>query len=561
MISLENWFYKKSKKPLLIAAGSIVAVQCCIIALVLYQTSRSQVNGIKKVVSNMATLGIEQSNRNLIESAAETAVEHFGVNTVLICSGTETEFSFPFASSRCDNLKKEAFFEKLIKLQPSGFEKYQMYFYADKLHGARPFIWMALFLFLFIVVVLSIIFWVQNSFKREIITPIGGELLSDKPVNIVELENLRKMISEKTTAIEAQAKASVVMNHKKSLSHNIRSKVQTLKGVYADIKGTISKNDQEVMESLIKSFSSMTDKLSHYVSKENQQEYLTEGSFFEAMKIANEQKALTDITSLVQSSLELKEKELSSLKKAHIKISSDIELSNTFSLLPELELYSIISNILNNSIEADCTKIDVKLKASNDFVAITVTDNGNGVPENIKSSLFSLGKTEGKEQGTGYGLFHAYEFTKSWGGSIEFVDVEKDGSVFKIKLPLWRHPKIKLENVSTVAVLDDDEMVHQKWNRLLSEKEHIKLKKFTDSDSFAAWVTGSETNFDGLVCFVDNDLGEEQTSGSELIESLGIKHVSSLVTNRYDDPTLIRYCASCEINLIPKPAMSELIRA
>ena len=123
-----------------------------------------------------------------------------------------------------------------------------MYFYVNRLHGTAPFIWMAFFSFLFILIVLFILFRVQSSFKNEIISPIENQLLSDKTIGIIELESLRKSILDNVSAVEANAKASVIMNHKKSLSHNIRSKVQTLQGVYKSIEGSISESDRGVME-------------------------------------------------------------------------------------------------------------------------------------------------------------------------------------------------------------------------------------------------------------------------------------------------------------------------
>ena len=419
---------------------------------------------------------------------------------------------------------------------------------------------MAFFSFLFILIVLFILFRVQSSFKNEIISPIENQLLSDKTIGIIELESLRKSILDNVSAVEANAKASVIMNHKKSLSHNIRSKVQTLQGVYKSIEGSISENDRAIMKSLIKSFSSMTDKLSHYVSKETRQEYFTEETFFEAMKASNEQKALIDVASLLRSSVELKNKELSSLNKSHIKIRAMVENEHVFSILPELELYSIVSNILNNSIEADCTKVDLKLSSTDGFIQIDIHDNGSGVPEELKPSLFNFGKTQGKKEGTGYGLFHAREFLRSWGGSIDLLDPDKRGTKFEIKIPLWTTPKMQLNLAKTIAVLDDDEIVHQNWNKRLSNQPNTELKSFTDSTAFSSWITSSEVIFDGLTCLIDNDLGYEQSSGSELIKSLGIKDISSLVTNRYDDPSLVSYCHKYEINLIPKPIIPILLK-
>lgn len=70
-------------------------------------------------------------------------------------------------------------------------------------------------------------------------------------------------------------------------------------------------------------------------------------------------------------------------------------------------------------------------------VEIRVTDNGNGIPENIKDKIFQpFFTTKPTGQGTGLGLSLSYDIiTKAHGGSIEVKTTEK-GSEFIVKLPM-----------------------------------------------------------------------------------------------------------------------------
>lgn len=559
MISLDKWFSEKSKKPLITASIVIVVAQICLITFGLYQKDKSQTSGIENIVSNMATLGIEQSNRNLIESAVEMAIEELGVNKVLICNGEETEYSYPFGVSRCDNPPKVSSFEKLIAITPSGFSQYKMSFYANRLHGAMPYLWVIALSLVFLGFVLVKIFTVQQVFKDEIISPIEKRLLSNEAIAIKELEDLRQKIAEQTEAHKAKAKASVIMNHKKSLSHNIRSRVHSLKGVYSDIKDLISEGDRKALESLIRSFTSMTNKLTLYVGTDSKQEYLTEATFFEAMKSANKQKALVNVADLLRSSADLKGIEISESKKSSVTINLKCEEENIFSSLTELEFLSILSNIMNNSVEAGATEINIDQHSDDDTIQINIADNGKGVPKEVASSLFDFGETSGKENGTGYGLFHAKEFLKSWGGSIALVNTDSSGTEFQITIPKWQHQNILLKASQVIAILDDDETIHQDWKKITKDNKDLTLKIFYDGDAFSSWVSTANVDFDNLICFVDNDLGENKTTGSELIESLGINSVSSLVTNRFDDPDLIEFCEEHKIDLIPKPLIHTLV--
>ena len=303
----------------------------------------------------------------------------------------------------------------------------------------------------------------------------------------------------------------------------------------------------------------MTNKLTLYVGTDNKQEYLTEATFFEAMKSANKQKALVNVADLLRSSADLKEIEISESKKSSATVSLKCGEENIFSSLTELEFLSILSNIMNNSVEAGATEINIGLHSDDDTIQININDNGKGVPKEVASSLFDFGETSGKENGTGYGLFHAKEFLKSWGGSIVLMNTDSSGTQFQITIPKWQHQNISLKADQVIAILDDDETIHQDWKKITEENKDLTLKTFYDGEAFSSWVSTADVDFDNLICFVDNDLGENKTTGSKLIESLGINSVSSLVTNRFDDPDLIEFCKEHKIDLIPKPVIQDLI--
>lgn len=84
-----------------------------------------------------------------------------------------------------------------------------------------------------------------------------------------------------------------------------------------------------------------------------------------------------------------------------------------------IELERVVSNILNNAIEASDSKkqIDVSIFDS-DIETLRIIDQGIGIPTLILSKLGVKGATFGKAKGTGLGLFHAKNCMESWGGSL-----------------------------------------------------------------------------------------------------------------------------------------------
>jgi signal transduction histidine kinase len=82
-------------------------------------------------------------------------------------------------------------------------------------------------------------------------------------------------------------------------------------------------------------------------------------------------------------------------------------------------------------------EVSVQTKKLNDKVQITVTDNGNGIPQNIVDKIFQpFFTTKPTGQGTGLGLSLAYDIVKAHGGEIRVETKGGDGTEFIIRLPL-----------------------------------------------------------------------------------------------------------------------------
>ncbi len=83
-------------------------------------------------------------------------------------------------------------------------------------------------------------------------------------------------------------------------------------------------------------------------------------------------------------------------------------------------------------------RVLVTTKKSGNGIVITVTDNGNGIPENIIEKIFQpFFTTKPTGQGTGLGLSLAYDIiTKGHGGELKVNSVAGEGTALIITLPL-----------------------------------------------------------------------------------------------------------------------------
>ncbi len=113
----------------------------------------------------------------------------------------------------------------------------------------------------------------------------------------------------------------------------------------------------------------------------------------------------------------------------------------------------------------------------NDFVCISISDTGKGIPDSIKSNIFSpLFTTKEKGKGTGLGLSMAYNIVKNHKGYITFDSIVNHGTTFYIYLPYvdinnYNKEKyeIKGEQKIGIMVVDDDLYIRQTTEQILKE--------------------------------------------------------------------------------------------
>jgi signal transduction histidine kinase len=105
------------------------------------------------------------------------------------------------------------------------------------------------------------------------------------------------------------------------------------------------------------------------------------------------------------------------------------------------EIEQVILNLLNNAIQALGNsgtlqrRIAINATKSEQFIQLSISDNGAGVPIEFKSQLFELLSTT-KQTGMGLGLWLCKHIVTRYGGSIRYEDAIGGGARFVVELPL-----------------------------------------------------------------------------------------------------------------------------
>ncbi len=98
-------------------------------------------------------------------------------------------------------------------------------------------------------------------------------------------------------------------------------------------------------------------------------------------------------------------------------------------------LKEVFSNIIENSVQhSNGERIKISGEIKNDEITCTIEDDGKGIPEEEKKSIFEKGYTTDQKRGTGLGMFIVKLLLDTYEGKIEVNDSELGGARFDIHL-------------------------------------------------------------------------------------------------------------------------------
>ncbi len=115
-----------------------------------------------------------------------------------------------------------------------------------------------------------------------------------------------------------------------------------------------------------------------------------------------------------------------------------IKLKSNIALIKQI-IVQLLSNALKYSSED--SPVIFHLDISDEEVCFSVEDFGIGIPESDKDKIFDSfyrGSNIANRSGLGLGLYIVKESLKLSNGKIEFVSYEKQGTIFKVYLPLGK---------------------------------------------------------------------------------------------------------------------------
>jgi len=100
-------------------------------------------------------------------------------------------------------------------------------------------------------------------------------------------------------------------------------------------------------------------------------------------------------------------------------------------------LPSVFRNLLNNAVQhndAQAPVVEIACEREEGAVTVTVADNGPGIPDEQKETVFGKGQRGLGSQGTGIGLYLVWTLLEQYDGTVTIEDNEPTGAVFDVRL-------------------------------------------------------------------------------------------------------------------------------
>lgn len=336
----------------------------------------------------------------------------------------------------------------------------------------------------------------------------------------------------------------------KQVSHDIRSPLAALNMVIGDLD-QVAEDKRILIRNSVNRINDIANTL------------LTKSKNTDNEPAQDEQMTTELIPSLIDSIVS--EKRVQYRDKSGVTIETDLRNSyGAFALVNAADLKRVISNLINNSVEAaniESIAITVSVRAEDNKIKIIVKDNGKGIPSSILDKLGLVTISHGKENaannsGSGLGIFHAKKSIENSQGEMIIESQEGLGTTISITFPkattpAWFVQKISVHKQQKVVVVDDDVTIHQAWEGRFGQL--VDLVKFSSALEFENWFKTEKAQLSKEIIFLfDYELLNQSVTGLDLIEKYQLQSSSILVTSRYEEKHIRARAEQLQLKMIPK---------
>ncbi|MEO9022547.1 MAG: ATP-binding protein [Ginsengibacter sp.] len=441
----------------------------------LYSKSHSLdiANGYNGMANVFRQMGQEDSSIYYAKKAINLAKKESLIPNVIDASAlltelymkTNTDSAFKYQSIMIE--AKDSLFseEKIKQLQNLSFneEMRQQDIQQEREQFQNRLKMYALFAVLAVFLIIAFVLWRNNRHKQKAYILLKKQKVETDLQKVKVEQTLEELKSTQAQLIQSEKMASLG-ELTAGIAHEIQNPLNFVNN-FSDVnQELIEEMDQEIDKGNIEEVKSIAKDI-----KENEEKINHHGKRADAIvkgmlqhsRVSTGVKEPTDINALCDEYLRLSYHGLRARdKNFNADIETDFDKTIVKIKVVPQDMGRVLLNLFNNAFYAVTEKsrqlpkdlpgfqnleglqayeptVSVTTKKSENHVLITVTDNGNGIPQKIVDKIFQpFFTTKPTGQGTGLGLSLSYDIVKAAGGEIKVETMEGKGSTFIIQLPI-----------------------------------------------------------------------------------------------------------------------------
>lgn len=183
------------------------------------------------------------------------------------------------------------------------------------------------------------------------------------------------------------------------------------------------------------------------------------------------------------------------IKSAEIFLKTDV-------LVNEIEFLRVISNLINNAIEARSTKIILDINTKGEYLQLIIRDNGIGINFKTLKKIQSNEIVSNKVYGNALGLSHAIKVINKFGGKFS---INSDGENLGTLITITLNYQFTDQNLVSNILLDNDPLVHLAW-KAYAKKNNKQLICLYNKQELEHFLRNKSKNIN---VYLDYDLSSE----------------------------------------------------
>ena len=228
-------------------------------------------------------------------------------------------------------------------------------------------------------------------------------------------------------------------------AHELRGPITVIRGYLDTLNDELAATNGDDQKELFQRLIVSANRLSGYVNN------ILNASRFDRrhLKVHLQERTIADIYDTIADDMQMR----ATAQQRLLSVDLPIGLPTVATDINSMS--EVFGNLIDNAIKYsnDGGSIEVTAAVNGDFVDVTVTDHGIGMPANVISNLFHKFYRSHRSRetvaGTGIGLYISKAITESNGGKISVRSVEGHGSTFTVSLPIYATVADKLGSGST----------------------------------------------------------------------------------------------------------------